>query len=134
MNEECFFEKCTENPIKIVVTFHQLTKWEQEKFAFWTDNGELTVGREIVAEGESYKINNLAMVRVPEAEWLQNDSINGDKINGLDFGAELGTSKPPVKNWKETAKKFADKHHEITSIPKVEVNPKRYSGVLKAHH
>jgi len=141
VNEECFFEKCTENPIEIVVTFHQLTKWEQEKFDSWMDNDELTVEREIVAEGESYKINDMAVVRVPEPEWLQNDSINKDKmdgwwpnranlkINGLDFGAELGTTKPTVKKWKETAKKFVGKHHdEITFIP---VNQKINPGVLK---
>jgi predicted ATP-dependent endonuclease of OLD family len=145
VNEECFYNHRTEKPIKIFVTFEQLSEWEREKFEPWMDEDKLTVGREIVCTGDdSYAINNLAITKVPEPEWLQEDAINGEKIsewwskkgelriNDLDFGEELGTSKPKVREWKEATKKFIDEHRDkIRWVEKKLKNPKGYPGVLK---
>jgi len=145
VNSECFHNHETGNPIEILVTFNRLSDWEREKFEPWLDMDKLVVGREIVCKGgDSYDINHLAIIRVPEPEWLQEDIVNGDKttewwskkddlkINDLDFGAELGTSKPSVGNWKAAIKNFLEKHGE--SIPRKKerrANPKGYPGVLK---
>lgn len=45
------------------------------------DGDKLVVSREVVCNGiNSYTINNLAITKVPEPEWLREDKINGDKI------------------------------------------------------
>jgi len=145
INSECFHNHDTGNPIEILVTFNQLSDWERESFEPWLDEDKLVVGREIVCKGgDSYEINNLAITRVPEHEWLQETAVSGDKttewwsrrdelkINGLDFGSELGTGKPSVGKWKDTIKDFLDKHGD--RIPKKKerlANPKGYPGVLK---
>ena len=145
VNDECFYNHKPEEPIEIFVTFEQLSDWEREEFKAWMDEDKLVVGREIVCSGaDSYTINNLAITKVPEPEWLREDIISGDKItewwskkdelkiNGLDFGVELGTSKPGVGKWKEAVKKFLDEHRdEIPSKKERRENPKGYPGVLK---
>jgi len=145
VNAECFYNHKTEESIKIFITFDQLSEWEKEQFKAWMDEDKLIVGREIVCDDvESFTINNLAIVKIPEPEWLQEDMISGGKItewwskkdelriNELNFGVELGTSKPTVGEWKSAAKKFVDEHRD--EIPKIEEkleNPKGYPGVLK---
>jgi predicted ATP-dependent endonuclease of OLD family len=145
VNSECFHNHEIGNPIEILVTFNRLSDWEREKFEPWLDMDKLVVGREIVCKGgDSYEINHLAIIRVPEPEWLREDIVNGEKItewwskkddlkiNSLDFGAELGTSKPSVGNWKEAINNFLEKYGE--SIPRKKerkANPKGYPGVLK---
>ena len=145
INDECFYNHKTEEPIEIFITFEQLSYWEREQFKPWMDGDKLVVGREVVCTGtDTYTINNLAITKVPEPEWLREDIINGEKItewwskndelitNGLDFGVELGTSKPKVGEWKETAGKFIDKHRdEISWKEERRENPKGYAGVLK---
>jgi len=145
VNDECFYNHKTEAPIEILITFKQLSDWEKEQFKPWMDEDKLVVGREVVCTGtDSYTINNLAITKVPEPEWLQEDIINGEKItewwskkdklkiNGLDFGVELGTTKPKVGEWKEAAKKFLDEHrNEIPWKKERRKNPKGYDGVLK---
>lgn len=145
VNNECFHNHDTGIPIEILITFNQLSDWEREKFGPWLDGDNLVVGREIVCKGgDSYEINNLAITRVPEPEWLREDVVNSEKIaewwskknelkiNGLDFGAELVTSKPTVAKWKETIKDFLHKHGDaIPRIKQRQANPKGYPGVLK---
>jgi predicted ATP-dependent endonuclease of OLD family len=145
INDECFYNHKTEEPIEIFITFEQLSDLEKEQFGPWLCEDQLTVGREVVCTGtDSYNINNLAIIKVPEPEWLREDIINGDKItewwskknelitNGLDFGVELGTSKPKVGEWKEAAGKFIDVHRdEIPWKKERRENPKGYTGVLK---
>ena len=144
VNDECFFDHKTES-IEIFVTFEQLSDWEREQFKPWMDGDKLVVGREVVCTGtDSYTINNIAITKVPEPEWLQEDEISGQKIaewwskkdelkvNGLDFGVELGTSKPGVGKWKEAVKKFLDEHRDkISWKEERRKNPKGYPGVLK---
>lgn len=118
----------------------------REQFDPWMiDEDKLIVGKEFVCTGtDSYTIKRLAITKVPEPEWLQQDIINGEKItewwskqdelkiSGLDFGVELGTSKPGVGEWKEAAKEFIDEHRD--GIPwkrERRKNPKGYRGVLK---
>jgi predicted ATP-dependent endonuclease of OLD family len=149
VNNGCFYNYKPEEPIKepieLFITFGDLSEWEREKFGPWMCEDKLIVGREVVCTGtDSYTIKNLAITKVPEPEWLREDIINGEKIsewwskkdelkiNGLDFGVELGTSKPGVGKWKEAAKKFLDEHHD--KIPWKEErreNPTGYAGVLK---
>ena len=145
VNDECFYNHKTEAPIEILITFEQLSDWEKKEFKAWMDENKLVVGREVVCTGkDSYTINNLAITRVPEPEWLREDIINSEKItewwskkdelkiNGLDFGVELGTSKPGVGKWKETVKKFLNEHRdEIPWKKERRENPKGYDGVLK---
>lgn len=145
VDKECFHDHNTEGPIEIFVTFEQLSDWETEQFKPWLYADRLIIGKQVVCSSTGeYTINNLALTEVPEVEWLQEDAINGDKIsqwwedkdklkvNGLDFSAELGTSKPGVGKWKEIAREFLDLHHD--TIPMKEElleNPKGYPGVLK---
>ncbi len=145
VDKECFHDRNTEGPIEIFVTFEQLSDWETEQFKPWLYADRLIIGKQVVCSSTGeYTINNLALTEVPEVEWLQEDAINGDKIsqwwedkdklkvNGLDFSAELGTSKPGVGKWKEIAGEFLDLHHD--TIPMKEElleNPKGYPGVLK---
>jgi len=145
VNAECFCNHKTEEPIEIFVTFEQLGDWERKEFEPWMDEDRLVAGREVVCTGtDSYTINNLAITKVPEPEWLREDVINGERItewwskkdelktNGLDFGVELGASKPGVGKWKEAAKKFLDEHRdEIPRKKERRENPKGYPGVLK---
>ena len=145
IDEECFHGHMTERPIEIFITFEQLSNWEKEQFAPWMNGDKLIVGREIKCiSSDSYTITNIAITRVPEPEWLQEDAICGDKVNewwskkgelkisSLDFGAKLGTSKPGVGQWKQLAKEFLKGNEN--AIPWKEEkreNPKGYPGVLK---
>jgi len=149
VNNECFYNHKTEEPIEILIeiliTFEQLSAWEREKFEPWMDEDKLVAGREIVCTGtDSYTINNLAIIKVAEPEWLRDDMVNAEKItewwskkdelkiNGLDFGVELGTSKPGVGKWKEAIKKFLAEHRNEIPLKKERCeNPKGYTGVLK---
>jgi len=147
INDECFYNHKTEDPIEISITFGQLSDWERKQFESWImDEDKLVVGRQIVCTGTEspYTINTLAIIKVPEPEWLREDVIDGEKIiewwskkaelkiNSLDFGVELGTAKPTVAKWKETAKKFLDDHRaEIPWEEERRQNPKGYPGVLK---
>ena len=145
INDECFYNHKPEEPIEILITFEQLSDWEREQFEPWMDEDKLVVGREIVCAGaDSYTINNLAITKVPEPEWLREDIISGEKItewwsnkdelkiNGVEFGVELGTTKPTVVKWKEAVKKFLDEHrNEIPWKKERRENPKGYPGVLK---
>lgn len=145
LDEECFFNHATEKAIEIFITFEQLSSWEKEQFAPWMNNDKLIIGKIIKCENASaYIIKNVAVARVPQLEWLQEDVICGDKIdewwrkkaslktNGFDFGSTLGASKPGVGEWKEKARAFLIEHG--SSLQWIEVrreNPKGYPGVLK---
>lgn len=146
VNDECFYNHKTGELIEILITFEQLSDWERKQFEPWMCEDKLIVGREVVCTGTEppYTINNLAIIKVPEPEWLREDIISGDKIsewwskkdelkiNDLDFGVELGTSKPGVGEWKEAVKRFLDKHRdEIPWKKERRENPKGYPGVLK---
>lgn len=145
VNDEWFYNHKTEATIEILITFEQLSDWERKEFKTWMDENKLVVGREVVCTGtDSYTINNIAITKVPEPEWLREDIIDGEKItewwskkdelkiNGLDFGVELSTTKPGVGKWKESVKKFLDEHRdEIPWKKERRENPKGYDGVLK---
>jgi len=145
INGECFYNHKTKEPIEIFITLKHLSNWEKEQFKPWMIRDKLVVGRKVVCTGMvSYTINNLAIIKVPEPEWLQDDIISAEKITGwwskrnelkindLDFSVELGTSKPKVGEWKETAKIFLEKYdNEIPWKEKRLENPKGYPGVLK---
>lgn len=149
INDECFYNykpgEPIKEPIEIFIVFKQLSDWEREKFKPWMDGDKLVVGRQVVCTGtDSYTISNLAITKVPEPQWLRENMITSEKItewwskkdelkiNGLDFGAKLGTSKPGVVKWKEAAKEFLDEHHnEIPWEEERRENPIGYPGVLK---
>jgi predicted ATP-dependent endonuclease of OLD family len=146
VNEECFHNHKPDIPIEIYVTFGSLSEWEKEKFGPWLlGEDKLVVGRKVVCQGpESYVINNMAIVAVPELDWLRDEMINSNsikewwakkdelKIGGSDFGAQLGESRPGVGAWKEAAKQFIEQHRsEIPWKEEKRANPKGYPGVLK---
>jgi len=146
VDNECFYNMKIENPIKIFITFDNLSNWEKTQFNGWlNDKGELIIGREIICTSEDcYVINSIGVKVVPEPEWLQEDCISGDKINewwvnksslvinGLDFGVTLGSTKPKVGQWKEAALEFINNNRASIPFVTLEIpNPKGYSGVLK---
>lgn len=145
VNQECFHNCKTQKAIEVFATFGQLSEWEVDRFQPWIDGDKLIVGREVVCtDTEKYEINNLAIVSVPEPEWLRVDIISGEKItewwskreilnvNGLDFAKELGTSKPTVGQWKAAAQRFIEIHHDKLPWQKeTRKNPVGYPGVLK---
>jgi putative ATP-dependent endonuclease of the OLD family len=145
VNKECFHNHDTKESIKIYVTFKELNNWEKQELKPWMDEEKLVVGREFICtDEESYDIKHLAIVKVPEPEWLQENKINGEnitqwwtkkselKINGLDFEEKLGTTKPGVAKWKEIASSFIEEYKDqITFIEDKIENPKGYPGVLK---
>jgi predicted ATP-dependent endonuclease of OLD family len=145
LSEECFFNHDTEQPIEITITFSNLSDWERDQFNPWMNGDKLVVGREIVCgESDSYSINNIAIVAIPEHEWLQKEKITSEKItewwsckerlmlNEISFTEELGSSKPSVSRWKEISESFLEKHGSIVSWKEeIRKNPKGYPGVLK---
>ena len=145
VDEECFHNRNTKGPIEIFITFEQLSDWEMEQFKPWLYDDRLIVGKQVICSSTGeYSINNLAITKIPEAEWLREDAISSDKIsqwwedkeqlkiNGLDFVTELGPVKPGVGKWKEAARKFLNTHFESTPMKEELLeNPKGYPGVLK---
>lgn len=145
VDDECFYDHKTSNPIKILISFSNLTPWEIEQFKPWMNDKKLIIEKEVVKQGEgSYTFNNYAILKVPKIEWLQKNKINGKsitkwwkdkeelKFNGLNFLDYVGTTKPNVGDWKEAAKNFIKDHDEEIEWKEVKVsNPKGYSGVLK---
>lgn len=145
VSDETFYNHDTNSPIRIVATFDDLSDWEMKQFGPWMDNKTLTVGRQIRCVGEgSYEISTLAVKRVPDCEWLDEEVISGEKIKewwgnketlkigALDFGALLGDKQPKVGEWKTKAAEFIKQHaQEIPLIEKEIENPKGYPGVLK---
>ena len=145
LSADCYCGHDTSKPIEIFVTFNDLSDWEREQFGAWLDEESLTVGRRITfSGGDTYSIASIARVQRPEPDWLREDCITGDAIKtwwadraslsvqGLDFGALLGTKKPTVAQWTEAASAFV--HDHLAAIPMVVSeleNPKGYPGVLK---
>jgi predicted ATP-dependent endonuclease of OLD family len=144
VDSECFFNH-TKEPIEIFITFRQLSDWEKEQFESWMLGERLIVGKRFICkDSDSYEIHNLAVVQIPDIEWLQEDTVSGEKITEwwsdkeqlkvgqLDFAVELGTAKPTVAAWKETARKFLEAHGKDIPWKKLtKENPKGYPNVLK---
>lgn len=145
IDDECFYNNKSDNPIEIFIAFEKLSDWEKQNFKPWMNEDKLIVGKKISCTSiGSYEITNLAVTKVPAVEWLQEDMINGKKISEwwakknelkigkLDFEVKLGSSKPGVDEWKEIAKNFIEKFYSnIVWEPKVLENPKGYPNVLK---
>jgi len=145
LNRDSFFNHNTESPIEMFVTFTSLSNWEKEQFGPWTDGVDLTVGRRITCTGiDSYNISNIAVIKVPDIEWLREENINGENItkwwnnkdtlamNGIDFASYFNDKKPKVNEWKDAAKKFCVEHEKkIPFITQEVENPKGYPNVLK---
>lgn len=145
VSDESFYNNDTSHPIRIVVTFDQLSDWEKEQFTPWMDGERLTVGRQIRCVGEnSYEVMNLAIKKVPDCEWLDPEQINGDnikkwwaekerlKIGDLDFVSFLGEMTPKVPEWKAKAVEFTELYRDKLPLVERELeNPKGYPGVLK---
>ncbi|NQV50453.1 MAG: AAA family ATPase [Candidatus Marinimicrobia bacterium] len=113
MSEETFYNKDQSKPIKIIITFEQLSAWEKTEFGSWLNGNQLIVGREFSANGNGgYSVSSISIKSVPDVEWLNEGMVSGDKIkdwwndkanlkiNGKDFGATLGGTRPNVGEWK----------------------------------
>jgi CRISPR-associated exonuclease Cas4 len=74
VNDNCFFNNNSEEPIVLTACFKQLTAAELEKLGPWTVEDELTVSKEYVLE-ESGKVavNYYALMKTPEESWLNED-------------------------------------------------------------
>jgi len=144
INEDSFYNHDFEEHISIFITFHHLSEWEIEKFEPFINNNKLIVGRRVNLEDNSYKINNFVLLEVPEQEWLQTGEVSGTKITewwrikdnliveGLDFGKELGTTKPTVGIWKEKIDEFIVTNRKKIPWKNIELkNPTGLDGALK---
>lgn len=143
VSESLFTDRDLERVIRILVTFEDLSAWEEEKFGPWLHGDQLIVGREIRVREGDYEIANIARVRVPEPEWLRQDSISGESISEwwadrdelrvgeLDFAARLGGAKPRVGDWKEAARLFvAEFEADVPWLTVEQSNPKGAQNVL----
>jgi len=145
IDDNCFFNNDFSVPIKIFITFEELTEWEEEQFKSWMKGNELIIGR-IVSYNEdgSFSVANYSVKEVPDPIWLRLSEVNGKNISewwgkkeslmvsGLNFGAKLGGSKPTVAKWKEIIEGFLKDN--LDKIPMSEIrekNPKGYPGVLQ---
>lgn len=139
LDETSFYNKETDRTIRMVARFDDLSEWEEEKFSRWVDQGTLRIGYEMTcSDTDNYDIARVAIVQVPEPEWLQQDEISGAKIQewwphqdklevgGHHFGARLGTSKPLVGDWQDEAEAFAGEFRE--DIPWIEQELKNPKG------
>ena len=144
INEDSFYNHDFEKHISIFITFDHLSKWEIEKFEPFIVNNKLIVGRRVNLEDTSYKINNFVVLDVPENEWLQKGEVSGAKITewwrikdnliveGLDFGKELGTTKPTVGMWHEKIDEFIEANGKKIPWKNIELkNPTGLDGALK---
>jgi len=143
VTEEIFYEKKTSKPIEIIVTFKDLNEWEVDYFSAWLCDHRLKVKRTIQWD-DPPKIHNVAIVRVPEPEWLREDIVNKAKIEewwdnkeelivaGIRFDEYLGIKKPTINGWREAISHFLEEHREdIPWVDKEIENPRGYAGVLK---
>ena len=143
VTEESFYEKETSQPIEITIAFKDLNEWEAKYFSPWLCEHRLKVKR-VIQWGDPPEIRNIAIVRVPEPEWLCKDTVSKAKIEewwdkkeelivaGLRFYEYLGTEKPTVKGWREAISRFLEEHgKDIPWIEEERENPKGYAGVLK---
>jgi len=144
INDECFYKKDFKEPIEIIITFEKLSNWERQQFEPWMDEDILVAGKNIICNSiDNYTINDLIIKKVPEPEWLQVDIISGDKINewwpikeklkieDLDFGIELGTSKPAVNKWKEIASNFSKRHRDKIPWKEEKIKSTSYEKISK---
>lgn len=146
IDRDSFYQHDETKTIKIYVTFGSLSDSELSIFGAWLKDDKLIVGREVSVGGEEkYQVSTVAVVTVPEPEWLQEAEISGEKItdwwsrkaelkiNGLDFAASLpGGAKPKVGDWKEAARVFVRANKDkIPHVDKNISNPKGYPNVLK---
>jgi len=144
ITEESFYGCNTDLPVEILIEFGNLNSWETRYFSYWLCDGELKVKRKITWNNDQVNITNVAIVKQPKVEWLQEEKVNSEKIKewweeknklvvgGVNFYELLGNRKPSVSRWKEAIKEFIEKHEDKIPWEYVEKeNPKGYAGVLQ---
>jgi len=143
LSEEGFYERATSEPIEIRVDFKDLNTWERGYFSRWLSVDVLKVKR-IFKWGSPAEITHVAIIDVPEQEWLREDKVNTDKIKewwsnktsliaaNHDFCKYLGTKTPSVKEWKEAVSRFIkDFGEEIHLKEEEKPDPTGFANVLK---
>lgn len=143
LSEESFYERVTSEPIEIRVNFKDLNKWEREYISQWLSVDVLKVKRTF-KWGSPPEITHVAILDVPEQEWLCEDEVTTHKIDewwsnkanlvvaNHNFCDYLGTGTPTVKKWKEAISLFLkDCGKEIQSKEKEKENPTGFANVLK---
>ncbi|KXA89991.1 hypothetical protein AKJ62_01910 [candidate division MSBL1 archaeon SCGC-AAA259D14] len=77
MDEECYFNCETEEPIRIQIRFEELNDWEKEiwedSLPSWYDKEKLVLGKEFICtDPDSMDIEkeNFVVLKIPEPEWL----------------------------------------------------------------
>jgi predicted ATPase len=159
LNEESFWNKDLSLEIRVEAVFSELTDKEKEALeSYLNADGTFHMARSARmgaksgnAESNSEQGEDKIIIGqhykklVPEPEWLQESSINGNKIkdwwteknkltvSGVSFADFLGMDKAPsVPEWKEKAKNFITARAD--KIPMQDTwtdNPKGYANVLK---
>jgi len=159
LNEESFWNKDATLEIRVEAVFSELTDKEKEALnAYLKPDGTFHMarsakmgtkggdsssdaeqGEDKISIGQHYK------KPIPEAEWLQEENINGSNIkewwknkdqltvSGINFADFLnGTKAPTVGVWKEKAKEFVTTNADKIPMQDAWVdNPKGYANVLK---
>lgn len=143
IDEESFHEKTVSEPIEIRVDFKDFNEWEREYFSKWLKVDTLKVKR-IIKWGEPPTVTHVAVLDVPEQEWLREDKVSTDKIDdwwanreslvvaGHNFSEYLGSKKPNVGKWKEAIERFLQDHRKGTHlIEEYKEDPTGFANVLK---
>lgn len=159
LNEESFWNKDVNLEIRVEAIFSDLAEFEREILdSYLKSDGTFYMARtakyvtnneESDADAEQAEeriiIGQQYNKRVPELEWLQDSSINGNNIrawwknkerlivNGISFGNFLGTSKmPTVGEWKAKADEFVKIYEDKIPMEGTWIdNPRGYPNVLK---
>lgn len=123
ISKESFYNKNDDETISISLTF-ELEDWEKEKLNSWMLDDKLIVTKNFFKDGNSYKIKNFVVKKVPVMEWLQSDIVSTNKINDWwaekntlkigdkNFLDEIGTRKPTGSKWKQGISQFLEKYSE----------------------
>ncbi|MDH5683821.1 MAG: AAA family ATPase [candidate division WOR-3 bacterium] len=139
VNETCFFNHKTQEPIVLTAHFNQLNDAEKEKLTPWMVDGDLTVSKEYISD-ESGKIsaNYYAIMKVPEEPWLHEDFEDYKKLDvivGLPIAEFLPRGGRITKEvYKQAIVQFKGKYPDrINCLIDKRKNPAGYKQVLDGY-
>lgn len=154
VDEETFWDKKTENVIRIEAIFEDLKEEEIDELEPYLKlNQSFHIARTVTFEPDDQsedfdngkvKISQHYCKQVPNYNWLIESEISGKSISewwnikddlvvdGNSFVDHVGGSKPNVGEWKEFAKSFINEYLSKGDFKTSWFdNPKGYSGVLQ---
>jgi len=139
VNEDCFFNRETSEPIVLTARFDQLTRPEAEKLGPWTVDGNLTVSKKYSLE-ESGRLSTeySALMEVPEEAWLQQefeDYKSRDVVGQLPIAEFLPETGRITKDaYRQAIAGFRNKYPgRIKYRVETRTNPAGYKQVLDGY-